>query len=92
MMKKRSVLLIVVLLLVNLTALTADDLMVRVRIMYTEDKINLSSESKIYVYNQDESRIILRGERVFAIAYLEDTLKLIDDKGITLIQGSSLEI
>ena len=91
-MKKRSVLLIVVLLLVNLTALTADDLMVRVRIMYTEDKINLSSESKIYVYNQDESRIILRGERVFSIAFLEDTLKLIDDKGRTLIQGSSLEI
>ena len=72
--------------------LFAEDPMVRVRIMYTEDIIYMGSESKIYIYNQDENRIILRGERTFSITLQDDTLKLIDDKGRTLIKGSSLKI
>lgn len=91
-MKKRLNIILIILTLFNLSILFAEDPMVRVRIMYTEDKINMSSESKIYIYNQNENKIILRGERTFSIVINEDTLKLIDDKGRTLITGSSFEI
>ncbi|MCF7832016.1 MAG: SpoIID/LytB domain-containing protein [Candidatus Marinimicrobia bacterium] len=91
-MKKKCRLLFVALLLANLSILFADDPIVSVRIMYSEEKIYMSSESKIYIYNQDEHKIILRGERTFSIALEKDTLKLIDDKGRTLITGSSLKM
>ena len=75
-----------------MSILFAEDPIVRVRIMYSEDEINMSSESKIYIYNQDESKIILRGERTFSIVLRDNALKLIDDKERTLITGSSFEI
>ena len=91
-MKKRPNIIFIVLAFLSASILFAEDPIVRVRIMYTEDDISMSSESKIYIYNQNESKIILRGERTFSIVLQDDTLKLIDDKGRTLIMGSSFEM
>jgi len=88
-MKKGLILLLLVL---SVSKIFAQDPEVRVRIMYTEDKIELSSGSKLYVFNQDEKRIVLRGDRTFSIELKDSTLELIDDKDRTLTSGTSLLI
>ena len=89
-MKKGFILLLLVM---NMSMIFAqEDPEVRVRIIYTEDKIELSSESKLYVFNQDEKRIVLRGDRTFSIELKDSTLELIDDKDRTLTSGTSLLI
>ncbi|MEA2077859.1 MAG: SpoIID/LytB domain-containing protein [Candidatus Marinimicrobia bacterium] len=91
-MKKRFFVLLIVIFAGSFSIILAEGPLVRVRIMYTENKINLSSESKINIYNQDENKIVLRGERTFSIILHDDTLKLVDDNGKTLITGYSLTI
>jgi len=90
--EKRPNIIFLVLAFLSVSILFAEDPIVRVRIMYTEDEISMSSESKIYIYNQEKSKIILRGERTFSVVLRSDTLKLIDDKGRTLITGSSFDM
>jgi SpoIID/LytB domain protein len=92
MMKKSLFSLITVILFACGSFLFAEEPVVRVRILYTEDTINLSSDSKIYVYDQEDGRIILRGNRTFKIVVDGHILKLIDDKDRTLITGNSLKI
>ena len=84
--------LLILLLILSVSMIWAQDPEVRVRIMYTEDVINLSSESKLFVYNQDDKRIILRGDRQFRIELSENNLKLVDDKERTIFEGSSFKI
>ena len=84
--------LIILLVLISATMIFAQDPEVRVRIMYTEDVINLSSESKLYVYNDEEKRIVLRGDRTFSIEVKNDILELTDDKDRNIFQGTSLKI
>jgi SpoIID/LytB domain protein len=91
-MKNRFPLFFIALFAINLSVLLAQDPLVRVRIMYTEDKINMNTSSKIYIYDQDEHKIILRGDRNFSIILQNDELKLVDDKDRTLITGTSLNM
>ena len=91
-MKKSAKVLFIILIAFNLSSLFADDPLVRVRIMYTEDTIKMNTDSKIYVYAQNDKRIILRGDREFSIVLEDDLLNLIDDKDRVLITGTSLEI
>ncbi len=91
-MKKKYSIFPLAFLIFGLVSLHAEDPLVRVRIMYTEDKIKLSSESKINIYNQDENKITLRGERIFSVILDDDILRLVDDNGKTQITGHSLTI
>lgn len=88
-MKKSFVFLMLIL---CATTIFAQDPEVRVRIMYTENVIHLSSESKLYVYNNEEKRIILRGERTFRIELRDDVLVMIDDKEHDIFKGTSFKI
>ncbi|MFA6617962.1 MAG: SpoIID/LytB domain-containing protein [Candidatus Neomarinimicrobiota bacterium] len=65
---------------------------VRVRIMYTENDISLSSSSKIQIFDQDEKRINLRGNNELRIVLEDNELKLLDSKDEVLISGNFLEI
>ena len=87
---KKGLIILILILCVSMTF--AQDPEVRVRIIYTEDVINLTSESKLYIYNHEEKRIILRGSRSFRIERQGDMLVVIDDKERNIFEGSSLKI
>ncbi|MBN2781421.1 MAG: hypothetical protein JXR21_05615, partial [Candidatus Marinimicrobia bacterium] len=74
------------------TFLFAEIPFVRVRILNTEDTIRLTSVSKLFVYDDEENRITLRGEREFSIRAEADELRLYDDKERELIDGVFLRI
>lgn len=91
-MKKSLFIFLTIMFIFSVSALMAEEPQVQVRIMYTEDRINLSSESKLYVYDQDKNRIILRGNRLFSIELRDGLLKVVDDKDRIVMSGTSIEI
>ncbi len=91
-MKKKSLLIIFVIVVFAISFLYAENPEVRVRIMYTEDIINLNSSSKIQLKNQNDKKANLRGNKEFRITLEGNELRLIDSKDKILIRGTELTI
>lgn len=91
-MKNKVLSALIITLICALSFLYAENPEVRVRIMYTEDNIALSSSSKLQILNQDDKKVNLRGNKEFRVVLENNELKLIDSKDKILIRGTSLEI
>lgn len=91
-MKNKVVAIVLFIIISAFSFLYAENPEVRVRIMYTEDNVFLSSSSKIQILNQNEEKINLRGNKEFRVILEDNELKLIDPKDNILISGDFLEI
>ena len=65
---------------------------VRVLIMYTQEKIELASDSRISIVNQENKREQMRGKNTFIIERTGEILILKNESNKELLRGSSLSI